>query len=260
MKKILSIAGSDSSGGAGIQADLKTIAAHKAFGMTAITALTAQNTLGVTAIENVSPEFLEKEIDAVFTDIMPDAVKIGMVSNAELIHMIVSKLKEYNARNIVVDPVMIATSGSNLLEDSAIIALKNELIPIGTLITPNLFEAAVLSGIEIKNINDMHRAAKIIGDENQVAVLIKGGHLDSSKNDVLYTDNKIVVINGETIDNPNTHGTGCTLSSAIACNLANGLDIIDSCIQGKEYITGAINAKLDLGNGRGPLNHMWAYK
>lgn len=258
MKTVLTIAGSDCSGGAGIQADIKTITAHNAYAMSAITALTAQNTMGVTGVSDVSPEFLKMQLDAIFEDIHPDAVKIGMVSNIEIIDIIVERLKYYKAKNIVVDPVMVATSGSKLLREEAIEAVKKKLIPIADIITPNISEAEVLSGIKIETIEDMEKSAIIISEMLQGAVLVKGGHIGESANDLILHENKFHWIDGKRIKTQNTHGTGCTLSSAIACNLAQGFSIKESVINAKKYITGALNAGLDLGKGSGPLNHMYS--
>lgn len=260
MKKILTIAGSDSSGGAGIQADLKTFAAHGAYGMSVITSATAQNTMGVTDVADLSPEFVGAQLDAVFTDIFPDAVKIGMVSNAEIIKVIAQKLKEYGAKNIVLDPVMVSTSGSHLMDSKATKTLIEELLPLADIITPNMSEAAVLSEIEVKSKEDMERAAHIIGESIDGVVLVKGGHLESSADDLLLIDGKMEWIKGERVDNENTHGTGCTLSSAIAANLAEGLSVKEAFILAKEYLTGAIEDGLDLGEGRGPLNHLYRMK
>jgi len=259
MKTALTIAGSDSSGGAGIQADIKTMTANGVYAMSAVTALTAQNTTGVTAIMEVTPEFLAEQLDCIFTDIFPDAVKIGMVSSAELIETISEKLKFYSAKNIVVDPVMVSTSGSKLLRDDAIETLKNRLIPLAALLTPNIPEASILSGVSIENEADMIKAAEIISNEYGCAVLCKGGHSINDANDLLYHNHKYKWFVGERIDNNNTHGTGCTLSSAIACGLAKGLDLERSIQLAKEYISGALKAMLDLGKGSGPLNHMWNF-
>jgi len=257
MKTVLTIAGSDSSGGAGIQADIKTMTANGVYAMSAITALTAQNTTGVTGIMEVTPEFLSKQLDCVFTDIYPDAVKIGMISSTQLIETISQKLKFYNARNIVVDPVMISTSGLKILEDDAIETLKNSLFPQAVLLTPNIPEASVLSGISVADEGDMIKAAEIIGNQFGCAVLCKGGHRVNDANDLLYYNHKYKWFVGEKIDNENTHGTGCTLSSAIACGLAKGMDLETSIQIAKDYISGALKAMLDLGKGSGPLNHMW---
>ena len=260
MRTALSIAGSDSSGGAGIQADMKTMSAHGVYAMTAITALTAQNTTGVTGIFEVTPEFLSDQLDAVFTDIFPDAVKIGMVSSAALIRVIAQKLTDYKARHIVVDPVMVATSGSKLIQDEAIDTLKNALLPIAELVTPNIPEAEILSGMEIRCPQDMEQAARAISETYRCAVLLKGGHDLNDANDLLYKDGMATWFRGRRIDNPNTHGTGCTLSSAIASNLACGMELEDAVRNAKAYISGALAAMLNLGKGRGPMNHLFDLK
>lgn len=258
MKTALTIAGSDSSGGAGIQADIKTMCANHVFATSAITALTAQNTVGVTGIMDVTPEFLAKELDAIFTDIYPDAVKIGMVSSSALIHTISQKLLEYKAKNIVVDPVMVATSGAKLISEDAIETLKSELLPLATVITPNIPEAEVLSGMPISNENEMVEAAKKISATFGCATLVKGGHQINDANDLLYRKDSYTWFKGKRINNTNTHGTGCTLSSAIASNLAKGFDLDASVKRAKDYISGALNAMLDLGKGSGPMDHSFA--
>ncbi|WP_367924774.1 bifunctional hydroxymethylpyrimidine kinase/phosphomethylpyrimidine kinase [uncultured Ruthenibacterium sp.] len=255
MRTALSIAGSDSSGGAGIQADIKTMLANGAFAMTAITALTAQNTTGVRDIQEATPAFLAGQIDAVFEDIRPDAVKIGMVSSTPLIDVIVERLTFYKANNIVVDPVMVATSGSELMRSDAVDALQNRLIPLATVITPNIPEAQVLSGLTIHTEQDMVDAAKAIGDACGCAVLLKGGHSVSDANDLLYDQGAVQWFRGRRIPNPNTHGTGCTLSSAIAANLAKGFSLAESVERAKAYISGALGAMLNLGKGSGPMDH-----
>lgn len=255
MKSVLTIAGSDCSGGAGIQADIKTITAHRMYGMSVITALTAQNTTGVYGIKESSPDFVALQMKCVFEDIFPDAVKIGMVSNADIIRVIAAKLKEYGAKNIVVDPVMVSTSGGRLLEGSAEQTLKDVLLPVADIITPNIHEAEALSGISIGNADNMLEAAERIAKTVKCAVLIKGGHLEQSADDLLLAGGKATWFRSERVDNPNTHGTGCTLSSAIACNLAAGRGLDRSVRNAKEYITGALKANLDLGKGSGPLNH-----
>ena len=257
MNRVLTIAGSDCSGGAGIQADIKTITAHNVYAMSVITALTAQNTCGVDGILNVTPQFVSQQLDSVFCDIFPDAVKIGMVSEKEIIKIIAKKLKEFNAKNIVLDPVMVSTSGSKLISDEAISTLKNELIPLATLITPNVSEAEVLSGIKITDSNAMIESAKMIAEYYNGAILIKGGHIGTDASDLLYFDGECVWIEGKRITNNNTHGTGCTLSSAIACNLAKGYNIYESITNSKNYLSGAIASKLDIGKGRGPLKHSY---
>ena len=258
MKKALTIAGSDSSGGAGIQADIKTMIANGVYAMSAITALTAQNTTGVTGIMDVTPEFLKEQLDNIFTDIRPDAVKIGMVSSGGIITAIVEKLKEYDAANIVVDPVMVATSGAKLISDEAIEALKAELLPIASVITQNIPEAEVLSGMTIKNEDDMVAASRAINVKYGCAVLCKGGHSINDANDLLVDGASMRWFYGKRINNPNTHGTGCTLSSAIASNLAKGFSLEESVDRAKKYISGALAAMLDLGNGSGPMDHGFA--
>lgn len=260
MKRVLTIAGSDCSGGAGIQADLKTITAHKMYGMSVITALTAQNTMGVTGVLNVEPDFVAAQLDAVFSDIIPDAVKIGMVSQKEIITVIVDKLEEYQVKNIVVDPVMISTSGSKLLSDDAMHMLKTKLIPLATVITPNLPEAECLCGFPIETREDMLRAGEAISEFYNGGILIKGGHLVDSSDDLLISLEGIRWYREERIDNPNTHGTGCTLSSAIACNMAEGKRLEECINSAKGYITGALKSGLNLGKGNGPVNHMWSIK
>lgn len=255
MKRVLTIAGSDCSGGAGIQADIKTITAHRMYAMSAITALTAQNTTGVYGVLEASPEFVGQQIDCIFSDIYPDAIKIGMVSSIEIIEVIAEKLIEYEAKNIVVDPVMFSTSGHALLSGNAMDALINKLLPLGCIITPNISEAESLCGFKIENAADMIKSAENISKILKGSVLIKGGHLTDRADDLLYSKGKTVWFKGEKINNPNTHGTGCTLSSAIACNLANGFDMEQSVRNAKAYITGALKANLDLGKGPGPLNH-----
>ncbi len=257
MKKALTIAGSDSCGGAGIQADIKTMTMNGVYAMSAITALTAQNTTGVTGIMEVTPEFLKEQIDDVFNDIRPNAVKIGMVSSRELIETIVDRLKAFDAENIVVDPVMVATSGSRLINEDAIATLKSDLLPIADVITPNIPEAEVLSGIPIHSEDDMIKAAGMISEAYNCAVLCKGGHSINDANDLLYENGKYQWFKGKRIDNPNTHGTGCTLSSAIASNLAKGFDMQSSVQRAKDYISGALADMLDLGKGSGPMNHMF---
>jgi hydroxymethylpyrimidine/phosphomethylpyrimidine kinase len=257
MRTALTIAGSDSCGGAGIQADIKTMTANGVYAMSAITALTAQNTIGVTDIMEVTPEFLEKQLDCIFTDIEPDAVKIGMVSSARLVETISENLRYYNAKNIVVDPVMVATSGARLVQDEAVRALKNNLFRQAVLLTPNIPEASILSGIMIIDEADMKKAAEIICKEYGCSVLLKGGHSINDANDLLYTNHTYRWFYGERINNPNTHGTGCTLSSAITSGLAKGWDLETSIQTAKEYISGALRANLNLGKGSGPLNHAW---
>ena len=278
---VLAVSGSDSSGGAGMQADLKTMLANGVFGMSAITALTAQNTMGVTGVENVTPAMVAAQIDAVFADIPPQAIKIGMVSSAELINAIADRLEAHQAKNIVLDPVMVATSGVKLIDDDAIAALTTRLFPLATVITPNIPETEVLldliahdkatletgkwsehadANARIGDRAAMEDAARVIGEHYGCAVLVKGGHGVADANDLLFDHGAAVWIDGERVDNPNTHGTGCTLSSAIASNLAKG-DTLETAIRhAKEYLTGALNAQLDLGHGSGPMDHAWRWR
>ena len=258
MKTALTIAGSDCSGGAGIQADLKTMTMNGVYAMSAITALTAQNTTGVRAIQESTPDFLKQQMDAVFEDIYPDAVKIGMVASSRLIRVIADRLKYYHAKNVVIDPVMVSTSGSALMKNDAIQTLIEELLPVSTLVTPNIPEAQVLSGLTIETKEDMVTAAKQIGDNYHCAVLLKGGHCINDANDLLYANGDLIWFEGKRIDNPNTHGTGCTLSSAIASNLAKGFPLAESVQRAKRYVSDALAAMLDLGEGSGPMNHAFA--
>ena len=258
MKCVLTIAGSDCSGGAGIQADIKTMEANGVYAMSAVTALTAQNTTGVYGIMESTPEFLESQLNCVFSDIFPDAVKIGMVSSVPLIQVIGDSLTKWKASNIVVDPVMVSTSGSRLLKEDAQAALMERLLPLAAVITPNIPEAEVLTGMSIVSEEQMEEAACRLGELYPGAVLIKGGHQVSDANDLLYDQGKLVWLRGERIDNSNTHGTGCTLSSAIASNLAKGFSMEESIRRAKAYISGALRAGLDLGKGSGPMDHGYA--
>ena len=260
MKTALTIAGSDSSGGAGIQADIKTMTANGVYAMSAVTALTAQNTTGVYGILESTPEFLASQLDCIFTDIFPDAVKTGMVSSTGLIEVIADKPKQYKAKNIVVDPVMVATSGSRLISQEAVDALKELLLPLATVLTPNIPEAEVLSGLTISGPADMEKAAQAIGETYGCAVLCKGGHDLNDANDLLWRDGTCKWFHGRRIDNPNTHGTGCTLSSAIASNLAKGYDLDTAVERAKAYLSGALAAMLDLGAGQGPMDHLFDLK
>ena len=260
MKTALTIAGSDSSGGAGIQADIKTMTANGVYAMSAVTALTAQNTTGVYGILESTPEFLASQLDCIFTDIFPDAVKTGMVSSTGLIEVIADKLKQYKAKNIVVDPVMVATSGSRLISPEAVDALKELLLPLATVLTPNIPEAEVLSGLTISGPADMEKAAQAIGEAYGCAVLCKGGHDLNDANDLLWRDGTCKWFHGRRIHNPNTHGTGCTLSSAIASNLAKGYDLDTAVERAKAYLSGALAAMLDLGAGQGPMDHLFDLK
>lgn len=260
MKTALTIAGSDSSGGAGIQADIKTMTANGVYAMSAVTALTAQNTTGVYGILEVTPAFLASQLDCIFTDIPPDAVKTGMVASTPLIEQIADKLRQYGAKNIVVDPVMVATSGARLISEQAVDALKAHLLPLATVLTPNIPEAEVLSGLSITDAADMERAARAISETYGCAVLCKGGHQVSDADDLLWQDGVGKWFRGHRINNPNTHGTGCTLSSAITANLAKGYALDSAVERAKAYISGALAAMLDLGAGSGPMNHMFDLK
>ena len=255
MKTVLTIAGSDCSGGAGIQADIKTMIMNGVYAMSVITALTAQNTTGVFGIQETPVEFVDQQMDCVFQDIFPDAVKIGMLSSPEIMHHVAAGLQKYEARHIVLDPVMVSTSGHRLMQKEAEETLQKELFPLAEVITPNIPEAEVLTGLKITDADSMELAAKAISNEFHISVLLKGGHRVEDANDLLYTDGKTQWLKGERIDNPNTHGTGCTLSSAIASNLAKGYDLTDSVDRAKSYLTDALRADLNLGKGSGPLDH-----
>ena len=258
MRTALTIAGSDSSGGAGIQADIKTMTAHGVYAMSAVTALTAQNTTGVYGIMEVSPEFLANQLDCIFTDIYPDAVKIGMLSSGEIMEVVAQKLRQYHAGHVVLDPVMVATSGSRLMKEDAAMVMQQQLFPLAEVITPNIPETEVLTGMEIQSASDMERAAAKLAESSNCAVLCKGGHRINDANDLLFWKGELRWIEGRRIDNPNTHGTGCTLSSAIASNLALGYELDEAVRRAKEYLSGALAAQLDLGKGSGPMNHAYA--
>ena len=255
MKTALTIAGTDPSGGAGIQADIKTMTANGVFATCAVTALVAQNTTGVKSIVECTPDFLAEELDCVFTDIFPDAVKTGMVSSIPLIRVIAAKLKEYGAKNL-----MVATSGDRLITEDAVSALKELLLPLATVLTPNIPEAEILSGMTIRSAADMEAAARAISEQYGCAVLCKGGHQINDADDLLWRCGSGKWFHGKRINNPNTHGTGCTLSSAIASNLAKGFDLDTAVERAKAYISGALGAMLDLGRGSGPMNHMFDLK
>lgn len=250
----LTIAGSDCSGGAGIQADIKTMQAHGVYAMSAITALTAQNTTGVSGIHEVPPEFVAQQIDMVFSDIRPDAVKIGMVSSADIAEVIADRLKYWKAENIVVDPVAVATSGADLSSKSAYEAVKNLLFPIATIVTPNIPEAELITGIKIDGLADIQESAKIIAEKYGCNVLLKGGHLKDSADDLLY-NGEYKWFEGRKIDSTNTHGTGCTLSSAIASNFALGYPMYASVGRAKQFINDCLESGLNLGKGNGALDH-----
>ncbi len=258
MKKVLTIAGSDSGGGAGIQADIKTMTMNGVFAMSAVTALTAQNTVGVQGIFETTPAFLAQQLDSVFSDLRPDAVKIGMVSSAPLVETIAERLSFYRAENVVVDPVMVSTSGARLIAEDAVETLERRLFPLAAVLTPNIPEAEILWGGKIADTAGMERAAREIGERFGCAVLLKGGHAVNDANDLLYAGGALRWFRGKRIDNPNTHGTGCTLSSAIAANLAKGFDMAQAVERAKEYVSGALAAMLDLGAGSGPMAHNFA--
>ncbi|MES9684110.1 bifunctional hydroxymethylpyrimidine kinase/phosphomethylpyrimidine kinase [Gottfriedia acidiceleris] len=258
MKKVLTIAGSDSSGGAGIQADLKTFSAHRVFGMSVITAVTAQNTQGVFAVQDMTPEMIASQLDAIFTDIEVDAVKIGMVSQIETIKVIAEKLKQYKPKQIVVDPVMVSKSGFDLLSPDAKEALIQELIPLATVITPNLPEAEVITGRKITTIEEMKEAAIQIHSLGAKNVLVKGGHLEGEATDICFNGEEFTSFNSVRINTINTHGTGCTLSSAITSNLANELKLNEAIRDAKNYITLAIQHSFSIGKGVGPVHHFYS--
>ena len=260
MKVAMTIAGSDSSGGAGIQADIKTMTANGVYAMSAVTALTAQNTTGVQGIMAVPADFLKAQIDSCATDIFPDSVKIGMVAQSDLIRVIAERLKSDGLKNIVADYVMDATSGAKLIEDEAIEVLQEELLPLATVITPNIPECEILSGMKITSADDMVKAAETVSKKFGCAVLCKGGHNLNDANDLLFENGTYKWFYGKRIPNPNTHGTGCTLSSAIASNLAKGKTLEESVRDAKEYLSGALGAMLDLGKGAGPMNHSFVFK
>lgn len=255
MKHLLTIAGSDSSGGAGIQADLKTFAAHGTFGMSVITAVTAQNTQGVTMVQDIDAEVIEAQINAVFDDIRVDAVKIGMVSRPEIIKTIADRLRYYKPQIVVLDPVMISKSGYPLLAPEACETLVKELLPLATLVTPNLPEAEVISGMKVTTKEEMRLVAEQILELGAKAVLVKGGHLNGSADDLFFDGSSELWFMGERIDTKNTHGTGCTLSSSLAANLAQGLSLADAVAASKSYVTEAIEYSLPIGGGCGPTHH-----
>lgn len=255
MKTALTIAGSDSSGGAGIQADLKTFCACGVYGMSVITSVTSQNTTGVFDVFDIPESHVKSQLEAVFTDIFPDAVKIGMVSSRGIIETIADSLKKYNPKHVVLDTVMVSTSGHRLLSEDALSALTSQLFGMAELVTPNIFEAELLSDIKIVSNHDMEKAARVIFEKYGAAVLLKGGHSVNDSNDFLYSDNCCEWFLGKRIANTNTHGTGCTLSSAIASELAKGNDMKESVYAAKKYLSDALSAMLNLGKGSGPLKH-----
>lgn len=259
-KTALTIAGSDPGGGAGIQADIKTMMAHGVYAMSAVTALTAQNTTGVYGILDVPVEFLEQQLDRIFTDIVPDAVKIGMLSSGGAMKAIAGRLRAYEARHVVLDPVMVSTSGRRLMREEAVLVMQEELFPLAEVITPNIPEAEVLTGRKILGEAEMEQASAELSKRHCCAVLLKGGHRTGGADDLLYQNGTFEWIRGDRIDNPNTHGTGCTLSSAIASNLALGFGLFEAVRRAKAYLTRALEAQLDLGKGIGPVDHAWGMK
>ena len=259
MKKCLSIAGSDCSGGAGIQADLKSFSANGVFGMSVITSVVAENTSRVISVLNIPEEEIKKQIDAIFEDISVDGVKLGMLPTAGIISVVAEKLSEYNPPVIVCDPVMVATSGDSLSEEGTIGVLKEKLFPLVDLLTPNIPEAEAISGIKINDENDMCRACEIIMNMGVKNVLVKGGHLSGDAVDILFTQQGMTKLSTKRVDSQNTHGTGCTLSSAITANLANGMDMISAVKSAKDYITKAIENSFNVGKGHSPVNHFYEY-
>ncbi len=257
MKTVLTIAGSDCSGGAGIQADLKTITVHGLYGESVITALTAQNTMGVTDVMPVPPKFLEKQLSCIFSDIVPDAVKIGMIPGIEQMQVICDCFQKYYPKHVVIDTVMVSTSGRNLMEPEAVEYYKKHLLPLADIYTPHIPETELLTARSIKTREERLAAAKELSKQYPGAVLLKGGHAGKHADDLLFIQGREIWFPQKHIENSNTHGTGCTLSSAIACGLAKGLGIEESVRRAKEYITGAIADGMNLGKGNGPLNHMY---
>jgi hydroxymethylpyrimidine/phosphomethylpyrimidine kinase len=255
VRTALTIAGSDSGGGAGIQADLKTFSALGVFGTSAITAITAQNTLGVTAVHEVPPAIVAAQIDAVVTDIGADAVKTGMIANSEIIRVVAAKIREHGLSTLVVDPVMVATSGDRLLAEEAVEALRSELVPLASVVTPNLPEAAVLVGREVVSLAEMHEAARAIVGMGARSVVVKGGHLDGDAIDIFYDGDRFVELPGRRIETTSTHGTGCTLASAIAALLARGEPLEAAVARAKAYVTTAIERAYPIGHGHGPVHH-----
>lgn len=256
----LTIAGSDCSGGAGIQADLKTFASLGVYGMSVITALTAQNTLGVSGIQAVDAEFTKRQLDCVFEDIPPMSVKTGMLPSLDVCRTVGDRLRYYSCKSIVCDPVMVSTSGHSLTDEQGVSGLEKYVFPFSLLITPNIPEAQVLTNMRIQTVEDMEKACRLLYEKHGCAVLCKGGHLKDSAADVLYANGKAVLLQSERINNPNTHGTGCTLSSAIAAYLSLGSSLEESVIKAKEYVHGAIAQLLNIGHGNGPLDHAYAIR
>lgn len=257
MRTAMTIAGSDSGGGAGIQADLKTFAALGVYGTSAITAITAQNTLGVTGVVELPPDIIAKQIDAIVSDIGADAVKTGMLSSSEIIETVAAKIEEHGLRTLVVDPVMVAKSGDPLLQESAVKTLRERLVPLALVITPNIPEAEVLTGRKIASEHDMREAAKAIHALGARNVVVKGGHAEGAATDYLYDGREFHVFTAERVPTKNTHGTGCTFASAIAARLAKGDDVVTAVSHAKTYLTEAIRRAGAIGHGHGPVHHFW---
>ena len=258
MKKALTIAGSDSGGGAGIQADLKTFAALRVYGSSALTAITAQNTLGVTAVQELPPDMVAAQIDAVMSDIGADAVKTGMLANSGIIRTVADKVSEHAIKNLVVDPVMVAKGGDRLLQEEAVEALRGLLVPLAAVVTPNLPEASVLVGRSVESLEDARRAARDIVDMGARSVVVKGGHLQGDAVDVFYDGRQFRELSAARVETTSTHGTGCTFASAVTAGLAQGMGVEDAVVRAKEYVTEAIRNAFPVGVGHGPLNHFHA--
>lgn len=255
MRTALTIAGSDSSGGAGIQADLKTFFAHGVYGMTAITAITAQNTVGVTAVVPVSPDLVRAQIDAVVTDIGANATKIGMLASADIVRVVAAAVTRHGLVNVVLDTVMVAKSGARLLDPGAVAALAGDLVPLADVVTPNVPEAEALTGLRIASVADLHAAAEALVAMGAKAAIVKGGHLPGPSVDVLYDGHESIELTSERIAGRHTHGTGCTFAAAIAARLSLGSDLQTAARAAKDYVTRAISQAPGLGAGHGPLRH-----
>ena len=260
MRTALTIAGSDASGGAGIQADIKTMSALGVFAMSVIVSVVAENTSRVISIEDVSASVISDQIDAVFEDIPPDAVKIGMLSTPECMNAVAAKIREYRPANVVIDPVMYAKNGAPLMQESSIGTLISTIIPLADVLTPNIPEAEKIASMDIMSLDDMKRAAEKIAGMGSGAVLVKGGHRTGNADDLLFDGETFTVFPGTRIDTKNTHGTGCTLSSAIASYLARGEKLADAVRLAKDYVTGAISHALELGHGNGPTDHFFMFR
>ena len=255
----MTIAGSDSGGGAGIQADLKTFAALGVYGTSALTAITAQNTVGVTGVQEISTEIIAAQIEAVLTDIGADAVKTGMLASSAIVEVVSRQLKTFRVTELVVDPVMVAKSGDSLLRQDAVEALRTLLVPLARVVTPNIPEAEVLTGVDIVSDDDMRRAAESIVSMGAGSVVVKGGHRDGPATDLFYDGDRFQEFTAPRIDTKNTHGTGCTFASALAAGLAKGLPLLEAVAQAKEFVTAAIGRSFPIGRGHGPLNHFYQF-